>query len=709
MAYSKTTWVNNSPPAISADNLNKMEQGIYDNDSAVTTLASSKVDKITGKGLSTNDFTDVFKNKLNGIAVGAEVNVQSDWRQGNTSSDDFIKNKPTRLSEFTNDSGFITSTVNNLTNYYLKSDTYTKSQVDNLIGSVSTISITVVQTLPTTGQSNTIYLVPQNPSNPDIYNEYVYANNTWVNIGSSEIDLSDYYTKTESDAKYVDWESNSYLGAKNLNSTPYSNESRTSYGITWTVNADGTVTANGTATANSTFLCHSRSNLTNALILPNGSYIISGCPSGGGSTKYYFSAGRTSGGAYSGFGNDYGDGRTITLNGDDYSDTEVRVHLALIIANGYTANNLVFKPMIRLAGDNDNTWQPYSQTNRELTVGKYDYASANLLGAKNLVPYPFYRESGYTNNGATITYDDNGVMTVNKEAGTSTATFVVYNGNGDFLKPDTGYILSLELENANGFYMYISNDGTDLAFKRDMTTGYHEVSFITPSSLTNVVVGLKWANTVVETNATAKIMIRPSANIDRDWQPYAMTNYDLTNNKVSLEQGDKIEAGVWNVLRQPYSHGNQRLNGVNFTVNADGSVTADGTAGSTGGNVNFNLKRYNVSNYHLPKGTYFLSGCPSGGQLSTYRMRVGVSPDTSTSPSYPYPDDFGNGAFFTIADESVYLQINIVIIAGVTVNNLTFYPRIVPVKIPPCDKTTAGTYTLQCVVDANGNQTYSWV
>ena len=30
MAYTKTTWNNNAPPAINADNLNKIEQGIYD-------------------------------------------------------------------------------------------------------------------------------------------------------------------------------------------------------------------------------------------------------------------------------------------------------------------------------------------------------------------------------------------------------------------------------------------------------------------------------------------------------------------------------------------------------------------------------------------------------------------------------------------------------------------------------------------------------
>lgn len=54
----------------------------------------NKVDKVTGKGLSTNDFTDALKTKLDGIAAGAEVNVQSDWSQSNTSADDYIQNKP---------------------------------------------------------------------------------------------------------------------------------------------------------------------------------------------------------------------------------------------------------------------------------------------------------------------------------------------------------------------------------------------------------------------------------------------------------------------------------------------------------------------------------------------------------------------------------------------------------------------------------------
>ncbi len=61
----------------------------------LTALVGNKVDKVSGKGLSTNDYTTSEKNKLNGIATGAEVNVQPDWNVTDPTSDAFIKNKPT--------------------------------------------------------------------------------------------------------------------------------------------------------------------------------------------------------------------------------------------------------------------------------------------------------------------------------------------------------------------------------------------------------------------------------------------------------------------------------------------------------------------------------------------------------------------------------------------------------------------------------------
>lgn len=102
---------------------------------------------------------------------------------------------PTKLSQLDNDTGFITNAVDNLTNYYLKSETYTKTEVNDLIGQIKTISIQVVDTLPTTGESNIIYLVPKEGSKDDVYNEYIWVNNAWELIGSTQIDLTGYATE----------------------------------------------------------------------------------------------------------------------------------------------------------------------------------------------------------------------------------------------------------------------------------------------------------------------------------------------------------------------------------------------------------------------------------------------------------------------------------------------------------------------------------
>ena len=64
--------------AITAD----MDEAIADEvdareaaDNQLQTEIDGKVDKVTGKGLSTNDFTNALKTKLDGIEAGAEVNV----------------------------------------------------------------------------------------------------------------------------------------------------------------------------------------------------------------------------------------------------------------------------------------------------------------------------------------------------------------------------------------------------------------------------------------------------------------------------------------------------------------------------------------------------------------------------------------------------------------------------------------------------------
>ena len=59
---------------ITASALIPLENDIVEIENDILGLQNSKVDKVTGKGLSTNDFTNALKTKLEGIEAGAEVN-----------------------------------------------------------------------------------------------------------------------------------------------------------------------------------------------------------------------------------------------------------------------------------------------------------------------------------------------------------------------------------------------------------------------------------------------------------------------------------------------------------------------------------------------------------------------------------------------------------------------------------------------------------
>lgn len=64
------------------------------------------------------------------------------------------------------------------------------------------MNIEIVENLPTAGVSGRIYLVlKETGADSDIYDEYLYINDVWEHIGSTAIDLSNYYTKEEIDEK----------------------------------------------------------------------------------------------------------------------------------------------------------------------------------------------------------------------------------------------------------------------------------------------------------------------------------------------------------------------------------------------------------------------------------------------------------------------------------------------------------------------------
>lgn len=62
---------------------------------------SGKVDKVSGKGLSTEDYTTAEKNKLSGIESGAQVNIIETIKiSGNSQT---VTNKTVDLDVFTKD------------------------------------------------------------------------------------------------------------------------------------------------------------------------------------------------------------------------------------------------------------------------------------------------------------------------------------------------------------------------------------------------------------------------------------------------------------------------------------------------------------------------------------------------------------------------------------------------------------------------------
>ena len=78
------------------DKFANLENGFADFENKFTALDNAlinKVDKVEGKGLSSNDYTTEEKNKLNAIEAGAQVNVQADFAQNNSDAMDYVKNR----------------------------------------------------------------------------------------------------------------------------------------------------------------------------------------------------------------------------------------------------------------------------------------------------------------------------------------------------------------------------------------------------------------------------------------------------------------------------------------------------------------------------------------------------------------------------------------------------------------------------------------
>ena len=175
-------------------------------------------------------------------------------------------------------------------------------------------------------------------------------------------------------------------GGKNRNVYPYSDTTKSSNGIIWTDIGDGTVRATGgTSGTYSRFELHSTSE---KMYLSNGTYIFSGCPSGGGDSTYSMFISYTKGGATVGIVCSDSEVQ-FTIDGSDGDANGASVRMGLDIEANVTLpiGGVTFSPMIRNASIADNTYVPYAMTNRELTELAASIGLNNFDAGVSILPY----------------------------------------------------------------------------------------------------------------------------------------------------------------------------------------------------------------------------------------------------------------------------------------------------------------------------------
>jgi hypothetical protein len=92
-----------------------------------------------------------------------------------------VENVPTQVSQLENDSNYATQT-----------------QVMQAIASIPQFKLSIVNELPLAGEKMMLYLVPKEGTNNDVYDEYIWIEQTssYEHLGTTAVDLTDYVKNT---------------------------------------------------------------------------------------------------------------------------------------------------------------------------------------------------------------------------------------------------------------------------------------------------------------------------------------------------------------------------------------------------------------------------------------------------------------------------------------------------------------------------------
>lgn len=174
-------------------------------------------------------------------------------------------------------------------------------------------------------------------------------------------------------------------------------------------------------------------------------------------------------------------------------------------------------------------------------------AQENVLGAKNLLPYP-YSETTKTSNG--VIFTDNGDGSVTIDSSDKDETLInpymnifggfAYSPNrlvSDLFKTPGTYIISMKNTRLQGFLTFTIENYMDVEIhEEDLTVT------ITDSMMNSRVAVLLWCSEKRNTPITIKPMIRP-AGTDPTYVPYSMTNRELTEKAISKSVTVTPESG----------------------------------------------------------------------------------------------------------------------------------------------------------------------
>ena len=280
----------------------------------------------------------------------------------------------------------------------------------------------------------------------------------------------------------------------------------------------------------------------------------------------------------------------------------------------------------------------------------------NTVPVKNLIPYPYYQTTR-TSNGITFTDNGDGSITVNGTA-TAQTQFFINTSIIDFVDKTKVYVLSGGKDSNVVLRLDFVKEKT---WKKLIDTGADGKAIIDFTKI-NVEYDRLNVSLIVKANAVCdNIIIKPQLELGE-----TATEYELyTENYI----GDRFLASdstykykiplvnsAKNLISYPYINTTKTVNGITFTDNGDGTVTANGTA--TGEAV-FKMSYFTVKNGV----TYYLSGCPKGGSKTTYYFWF-----------RGYDVDVGNGLKIAPTYD-FYNNFEIVIKQGAVLDNLIFKPQ----------------------------------